>query len=152
MRSMPNGWVFLKELTQPTEQPAYSALSLPGSLASRHLPCLLNPHSKQLSPWKDPTFPPGKLPALREAVPTSTPPSLALPAYGDWVISPCRASDHVPLNVLSLKRPPFTSQALQRKEVRFLHLLEPFLLRCLLTSRKDSHPSTPLQAVLHTAA
>ena len=54
MRSTPNEWVFPEELTQPTEQPACSALSLPSSLASRHLPCLLNPHSKQLSPWKDP--------------------------------------------------------------------------------------------------
>lgn len=37
--------------------------SFPVSSASHHLPCLPNPHSKQLFSWSDPTSPPGKLPA-----------------------------------------------------------------------------------------
>ena len=148
VRSMPNGWVFPGELTPPTEQPTCPAL-IPW-LSGLSTPSMLAELTRQ-------TTLPGRIPPPHQGssqlcgrwflVPS---PSSALPAYGDWVISARRASDHVPLNVLS--RGPLTSQALQRKEVRFLHWSEPFLLRCLLASRRDSHLTTPLQAVLHTAA
>lgn len=97
--SRPVGWVFPGEPTQPTEQPVCSAL----------IPCLfgVSPPSMLASPTLKTTF-------LLESshLPTREAPSL----------------DHIPLNVLSLRRPPLPVRPLSIKGVRFLHAFEPCLL------------------------